>query len=95
MDNLLLGMSSQIAEQEDNIVVEDLQGLYCSCALAGDPPCLNLCWEQGGEAGPTASSISTQPHASAPFQWRCRELQDTSSMSPHRLLVWAPEVLPY
>lgn len=37
MDNLLLGMSSQIAEQEDNIVVEDLQGLYCSCALVGDP----------------------------------------------------------
>ena len=28
MDNLLLGMSSQIAEQEDNIVVEDLQGLH-------------------------------------------------------------------
>lgn len=28
VDNLLLGMSSQIAEQEDNIVVEDLQGLH-------------------------------------------------------------------
>lgn len=28
MDNLLLGMSSQIAEREDNIVVEDLQGLH-------------------------------------------------------------------
>lgn len=28
MDNILLGMSSQIAEQEDNIVVEDLQGLH-------------------------------------------------------------------
>lgn len=37
MDNLLLGMSSQIAEREDNIVVEDLQGLYCSCALVGNP----------------------------------------------------------
>ncbi|NWX91519.1 DUOX2 oxidase, partial [Nothoprocta pentlandii] len=28
MDNLLLGMSSQIAEQEDNIVVEDLQDYW-------------------------------------------------------------------
>lgn len=28
VDNILLGMSSQIAEQEDNIVVEDLQGLH-------------------------------------------------------------------
>lgn len=35
VDNLLLGMSSQIAEREDNIMVEDLQGLCCS--LAGDP----------------------------------------------------------
>lgn len=37
VDNLLLGMSSQIAEREDNIVVEDLQGLYCSCTLVGNP----------------------------------------------------------
>lgn len=28
VDNILLGMSSQIAEREDNIVVEDLQGLH-------------------------------------------------------------------
>lgn len=34
VDNLLLGMSSQIAEREDNIVVEDLQGLH-SLALQG------------------------------------------------------------
>lgn len=28
VDDLLLGMSSQIAEQEDSIVVEDLQGRH-------------------------------------------------------------------
>lgn len=30
VDGLLLGMSSQIAEREDNILVEDLQGLHSS-----------------------------------------------------------------
>lgn len=38
VDNLLLGMSSQIAEREDNIVVEDLQGLHF----------LALHWDTGG-----------------------------------------------
>lgn len=28
VDDLLMGMASQIAEKEDNIVVEDLRGFY-------------------------------------------------------------------
>lgn len=28
VDELLMGMASQIAEREDNIVVEDLRGVY-------------------------------------------------------------------
>lgn len=68
VDSLLLGMSSQIAEQEDNIVVEDLQGLSCSCASVGTP---------------TASSSSTQPHpAASAFLMEVQRAQDTLSLSP-------------
>lgn len=28
VDDLIMGMASQIAEREDNIVVEDLRGVY-------------------------------------------------------------------
>uniref|UniRef100_A0A8C4UZU8 Tyrosinase n=1 Tax=Falco tinnunculus TaxID=100819 RepID=A0A8C4UZU8_FALTI len=44
VDNLLLGMSSQIAEQEDNVVVEDLQGLHS--------PVLQLAHQWGGPSLP-------------------------------------------
>lgn len=80
VDELLLGMSSQIAEREDNVVVEDLQGLYCSWA--------------GWGAGPIASFISTQPHSSASLK-EVQRATDTRSMCPHRFLVWTPEVLPH
>lgn len=31
VDELIFGMASQIAEREDNVVVEDLRGRKCSC----------------------------------------------------------------
>uniref|UniRef100_A0A8B9NX91 Dual oxidase 2 n=1 Tax=Apteryx owenii TaxID=8824 RepID=A0A8B9NX91_APTOW len=39
MDDLLLGMSSQIAEREDNIVVEDLQGPGAGCCPVRQQHC--------------------------------------------------------
>lgn len=69
VDGLLLGMSSQIAEREDNILVEDLQGL-CSPKpqlahfFGGEPSILGPCGGQGREAGPillSAPNFLLQP----------------------------------
>lgn len=59
VDDLLLGMSSQIAEQEDSIVVEDLQGLH---SLHSAGTLWGHVWAEVGRLIP-GHSEQTQPHA--------------------------------
>lgn len=87
VDDLLLGMSSQIAEREDNIVVEDLQGLHPLALQLGNRwgtlSLLGLGRGQGGEVRPIATAISTQAHAQPSFnliKGDAEKLQGTSSM---------------
>lgn len=84
VDGLLLGMSSQIAEREDNILVEDLQGL-CS----PKPQLARFFW--GGTLSPGAMwgtrrggrsrpAVSTQPLARSSFSPVMRGAEEPQGM---------------
>uniref|UniRef100_A0A8D2JBV1 Dual oxidase 1 n=1 Tax=Varanus komodoensis TaxID=61221 RepID=A0A8D2JBV1_VARKO len=77
IDDLLLGMSSQIAEREDNIVVEDLRGMGCF-GLAGP----SWMWPPAPPAGPPWTRLllrCERPECTCAPPW-------THLAAPHLLL---------
>mgnify|MGYP001866148077 FL=1 len=58
VDDLLLGMSSQIAEREDSIVVEDLQGLHTPTLSWR---VVRLCVGRDGKADPIPFTPDSAP----------------------------------
>ncbi|NXO29095.1 DUOX2 oxidase, partial [Cisticola juncidis] len=76
VDNLLLGMSSQIAEREDNIVVEDLQD-YWYGPLRYSRTDYVASWVQRGR------DFGLPPYNQVRQRFGLKPLQNWSSLAPH------------
>ncbi|NXM26167.1 DUOX2 oxidase, partial [Oxyruncus cristatus] len=76
VDNLLLGMSSQIAEQEDNIVVEDLQD-YWYGPLKYSRTDYVASWIQRGR------DLGLPTYNQARERFGLKPLQNWSNLAPH------------
>ncbi|XP_010004248.1 PREDICTED: dual oxidase 2 [Chaetura pelagica] len=76
VDNLLLGMSSQIAEQEDNIVVEDLQDYWYGPLKYSRTDHVASWFQRGRDLG-----LPTYNQALERFQMK--PLQNWSELAPH------------